>query len=305
MRSRSVATAALVVALLAACAKSEPPAASLTPSPPSPTVSRDQRSDLELVRAAYRATRAAKTGTFIVKGVTGVGPGIVTLHREGSYDLGRSLMSLTQRITAFPPELLAQMTGEDVEDPELTMHSVVSGTHAYLQMPGWGPPADKRWLRFSADDIEGQAGYAPDLDAAIFPPAVDVLRHAEVSAQDGDGRSASPPVLHVVVPAGMALHALPSAVARKLLDAGVDLESLGGEVEVEVEVTEGLVRAVRYDALEAFKAAMAEAGQRNATRGLTEVSAEATLDNAGQPVRIVVPAASQVMSREEFESYAR
>lgn len=269
-------------------------------------MSRDQRSDLELVRAAYRATRAAKTGTFVVKGITGVGPGNLTLRREGSYDLGRSLMSLEQTFTALPAELLDQVFGEAQDDRDLTMRTVVTRTHAYLQMPGWDPPANEKWLRFAPDDIAGPAGYAPDLDAAIFPPAVDVLRHAEASGQDGQGRSAFPPVLHVVVPAGVALHALPSAVARKMLEAGVDLDSLDGEVEVEVEVIKGFVRAVRYDALDAFKAALAEAGRPGGvTRGITEVSAEVALDDAGRPVRIVVPPAAQVMSKEEFEGAAR
>lgn len=299
--------AALAAALLVACGSDPAPRTqqSGTPSPSASPALDPAKTDVELVAEAVRATRARKTGSYVTEGVTVLGDVSVTMTREGSYDLTTGRAKVTQTMAASPPEAFAQIAGEGVDPDDLTALSVLTENAGYLRMPAWPAPANAKWLRFTPSDLEKLHGVAPDLDAAIFPASLAMLAEATASGLEASGRAATPPVLHVVVPAGVALAAVPSSSAAKLTSAGADLSTLPGEVEVEVELKDGYVSAVSFDVLEAFKAALVQIGQPNGARGLTELATTTTIDDVGEPVRIVVPAPSQVMTQEEFERTAK
>ncbi|HVF04910.1 MAG TPA: hypothetical protein VNA20_08730 [Frankiaceae bacterium] len=254
-----------------------------------------------LVKAALRKTRAAKTGRYVVEGSTVLTAGAVTVRRAGEYDVAAGRASTDSTFIPDPPDLLRAITGKDVNAADLRSTSVVTTTKAYLNMPAWPAAFRGRWLAFDAGDIEQATGVAADFESAVFPPMLDMLRHASPSTTaDND-----PAVAHVAVPAGYALLALPSSSTRKMVAAGLDLENLGEEVAVEVRVVDGLIASVSFDAKDAYAAAAAEIGTAAAADQISALPTSIEVTGHGKPVTITVPPPSKILTKEEFERLPR
>lgn len=287
---------AAALALLTACQGDPRPAATASPLvTPTTTAPAFEPSAVDVVTGALEATRAQRTAVFEVESSTRIGPGRLTARRKGSYDLGNDRAQLTQTMEAQPPGLLKQLVGEDVDPASLTLRTVATGDVAYLQMPAWPSHLRTRWLRFTEDDMAKVKVY--DAEVEVLPDMVAMLEEAEPSSTpSSDG------TYHVTVPAQVAIPAFPLRSSWiRLAAAGVDLTKITGDVEVEVEVTAGLVKQVRYDPIELFRQAWTMAGQQQIGDAVTSVETTITLTSQGAPLAIKVPAGREVFTLAELE----
>lgn len=288
---------ALAVAFAAAGCGSGPKA----PAPaaePSPTVtSAPPVSDYELVRAAYRRTRAAATGRFVADVTLDAAGARLTMRRTGAYDAARRLSSAEQTLSSNPPGLIERATkGRTAAD--LRAHVVVADSRAYLQMPAWRPPAKGRWLALTRRDFAQSVGVDIDLDAASFPLPLAMLAEVRPSADDGSRRDEVPPVARVAVSAKEAFLAGPSNLAARLLATGYNPDRITGSVEVEVVIERGLITKVSFDAQRAVEQALEDT---EAKARFDAVPMTITVSAHGKRQRIVVPPPSLVMKPEELE----
>lgn len=301
---RTWGTAAIAVALAACGGGAKAPTASAPPTTAShsPTASptpKDTRPSLAVVKAALAATRAKGTATYTMEATTSFGAGHFTMNREGSYDVRNARAKVTQSFEAEPKELAKQLLGEEVDIDDLVAHSIAVGDVGYLQMPGWPASIRSRWLRFTQADISRITGSTgADVGVVIFPPALEMLAEAKATNVPVFGNTH-----YVTVSAPDAIAATPgSSAPRALQNAGVDIESLPGTVQVAVEVVGGVVTSLKFDTIEVFRDAWKKAGMAQLADAITSIETIVTFTGHGQAVSIAAPPASAVMSERELEN---
>lgn len=272
--------AALALVAVAACSGGDRPPA---------------KPDTERVQEALAATRAAGTGTYVVTQATELVSGALIVRREGTYDAKASRASAVTTFSADPPERFGEMVGSDVSASDLTSHTVVDKSVVYLRMPGWPASINKKWLRFKAGDLP-QGVSAADVESAAFPPMVDMLADAVATQRKGDSDTA-----YVRLASPLVFASYPSAgTTRRLVDAGLDPDSLTGSIVVEVTLTGGVVSGVSFDALPMFVEAYEQIGREAIAGQLRKVPTSIELSRHGTATKVAVPAARDVLSEAEF-----
>jgi hypothetical protein len=271
---------------------------------PSPTASATARpDDVALVKAALEKTRAAATATYVLDSTITLTEGTLTTHTEGAYDLAEARARAVRTFEAEPPGVLAAISGDArVRAADMEARTVTTEVAAYLQMPGWPAPADKRWLRFDERDLRRlQRSGGGEVSLEVFPALLEMLTYAEPSPKDGSGRARVPAYAEVLVPAAQAFAALPTSASRRIVAAGLDPAQLTGSVEVTVEVDQGYVTMVSVDAYDLMQQAYGLVGLK-ATVGaaFTEFGVGLMVNDHGKPVRIPLPPDAQVMTQQEF-----
>jgi hypothetical protein len=293
----SAALAAAALLACTACSTGSPPNAAPSTSL-APATTAPPRLDAAAVRRALAETRAARTGRYVSTLSTTLRAGTITLTQTGSYDLTRGLGRAETAYDADSPELAEALGLDGTKDLRALTVSARSGS--YLQMPGWTGAAHGRWLRFTAADVAklGVAGVDP---AALdpLPPLVAVLR----SARDVASPAPAAGVAYVGVPAAEVFRSFPSSSTRRLVDAGVDPNTLTGLVTFEVHLDAGgrLARVV-VDADGMFDDAYAQANVAGAAEETTALVSDVRLSDPGKPVSITVPTGRAVMTSAEFEA---
>lgn len=296
------ALALLALTMLAGCSQGPGrvtgPAASASATP-TPTAS--PASDYELVRAAFRRTRAAGTARISIEGSVTFRGGAMTVRRTGAYDLPAGLMSVEQTLSSNPPGLFDQLSKGEMTSAQMRTRTVVAPGAMYLQMPAWPAPLNERWLKFTEEDASAALGAAYEVPSGVLPDLLGMLADVKPVAADGSGRDASPPVLHVAVPAKHAFVAMPTAFAVRLIAQGYNANLLAGSVEVEVTVEDGLVTKVAFDGLDTYAEAMRDLGKKFDPTLIEAMPVSIELSRHGAPLRIPVPPSARVVDRATFE----
>ena len=298
------ALALVALTMLAGCSQGPgrvtgaAPSAS-TSATPTPTAS--PASDYELVRAAFRRTRAAGTARFAIEGSITSRGAAMTVRRTGAYDLPAGLMSVEQTFSSNPPGLFDRMSKGKVKASQMRARTVLAAGSMYLQMQTWPAPLNERWLEYTEEDASAALGTAYEVPTGVLPDLLGMLADAKPVAADGSGRGASPPVLHVAVPAKDAFVAMPTAYAVKLISQGYNPDLLAGSVDVEVTVERGLVTKVAFDGLDTYAEAMRDLGKKFDPTLIDAMPASIELSRHGAPPRIAVPPRARVVDQATFQ----
>ncbi|HEX8003773.1 MAG TPA: hypothetical protein VF519_13895 [Mycobacteriales bacterium] len=291
-RAAAAAVAAAALALTACGGGGDAPPRA-TPSASATTAKPDD----VVVREALAATRAKATATFTAEATTAFGFGSTTSRVDGEYDLKSGRARMTQTLSASPPQLLEELSGQPVDVADLTVEVINTADAGYLRMPAWPASIRNRWLRVTRAELAKLEGVnAPEIQ--VFPGIVTLLEQVTL----GD-RAPSGDTYHVLAPAPAVFEAFPSsATTRRIVAAGLDPDTLTGTVEVDVTVVDGVVAAVELDAIEVFRQAWRSVGQEQAANAVVSLRTTATLNAHGRPVSIAVPTGAAILTQAELDA---